>query len=256
MQRLTSLVLVLTFGGAVPTDAQKNGCKDIPIQWTFSPVATMPDGTQVPSTINSDGKAYSSSTGTSNTVIHVCGTDPTYDATMLVGGKRKVGFFFGAPLTGSVLQEVVAAGTYSDAPFMNVRNILCVGCADKTLPFTTRMGIQLKLNSQDYRFRFMPTATGAEDRHTDPAAIPAENTPYEGSPVLVIPQSYDCHVGGTTRPAWIVRGTNASVDDRIAAGENLQIGTLRRVTRTGTVHAGQYSMPFEIRIEALSCFGY
>ena len=248
--------LVLLTAAAAPAYAQKSTCKDIPVQWTFSTTAEMPDGTVVTPAINGDGKVYSASTGTSNTVIHMCGTDPTYDAPMLVGSKRKVAFSFGPPLSGSVLEESVPPGTYQDSPFMNVRNILCAGCTDKTQPFTTRMGLQLKINRLDYRLRFMPTVTDAEDRHTDPAAIPAENTPYESSPVLVIPQGYDCHTGGSTRPAWIVRGTVASSDPDALAPENLQVGTLRRVTRTGTVHAGQYSMPFEVRIEALSCFSY
>ena len=102
----------------------------------------------------------------------------------------------------------------------------------------------------------MPPNVDAPDRHIEPGVIPAENTPFEASPARVIPQPYDCASGGTTNPSWIVRGSTPSADPAIPANENLQVGTLRRMTTTGLVHAGQYSMPFEMRIEALSCFTY
>lgn len=248
---VTAVVMLFVAGSWTPASAQKTACKDIQTRWFIYPVATLADGTAVASAISGDGSWYS---GGSNTVIHVCGTNPTYDATMLTSTKRKVKFFFGAPLTGSVVSESIAGGTYQDSPFMNVRNILCVGCADPSQPFTTRMGMRYNMNNADYRLRFFPFVTDSPDRHTDPATIPAENTPYDASPVLVIPQAYDCKTGGATKPSWIVRGTNPSADPDIAPGENLQVGTLGRVTRTNVIHAGQYSMPFEIRIEALSCF--
>jgi hypothetical protein len=102
----------------------------------------------------------------------------------------------------------------------------------------------------------MPPGVDAPDLHIDHAVIPSENTPYEASPALVTPQAYNCASGGTTRPAWVVRGVNQSADPAVPPSDNLQLGTLRRVVNTGTVHAGQYSMPFEMRIEALSCFTY
>ena len=54
----------------------------------------------------------------------------------------------------------------------------------------------------------MPHVTDAPDRHIDPNQIPAENVPFESSPVLVIPQPYNCTTGGSTKTVrWIVRGT-------------------------------------------------
>lgn len=250
---LSLVALLLGSGTFTPAFAQKNTCKDIAIRWFIAETVTLPDGTVAPAAISGDGQWYS---GGSNTVIHVCGTNPTYDATIAVGNKRKVAVTFGAPISGSVIAESIAAGTYRDSPFLNVRNLLCVGCADPKGPFTTRMASQWKLNTSDYRLRFMPPVTDSPDRHTNPEAIPAENTPYEASPVLVLPQPYDCHVGGTVKPSWIVRGTNASADPAIPPAENLQVGTLSRVTNSSITHAGQYSLPFEIRIEALSCFTY
>lgn len=230
---------------------KKPSCKDIPLQWFISTTTTLEDGSVVPSAIQGDGAWYA---GGQNNVLHVCGTTPSYDATIVVGSKRKVSFWFGAPLSGSVIDESVAPGAYRDSPFFNVRNLLCVGCDDPSQPFTTRVGMQLRLNSQDYRLRFMPTTTMSPDRHTNPDAIPFENTPFEASPALVIPQPYDCHVGGNVKPSWIVRGANASADPAVAAGEGLQVGTLSRVTNSSILHAGQYSMPFEMRIQALTCF--
>lgn len=248
-----AMVLLATVLGLSSAQAQKKpACKDIPLRWFFSTTATQPDGTVVPSAIRGDGEWYADGL---NNNIHVCGTSPTYDATIAVTSRRKVSFSFGAPVTGSVLSESIAGGTYSDSPFFNVRNLLCVGCrSDPSQPFTTRIGMQVKLVNQNYRLRFMPEHTDSPDRHTNPEAIPFENTPYLASPALVIPQPYDCLSGGTVKPSWIVRGTNPSADTRIAPAENLQVGTLSRVTSSSVIHAGQYSMPFEFRLEAMSCF--
>jgi hypothetical protein len=66
----------------------------------------------------------------------------------------------------------------------------------------------------------------------------------------VYPQPYDCNSGGTTKPSWIVIGNNVT-------GGFLQVGTLHKTVKGGTrVHEGQYQMPFELRIEALTCFNY
>ena len=239
--------------------AQKGGgCRDVETRWFIYPVATLQDGTTVPSAIQGDGNWYSSGAGgTSNTVIHICGADPTYDSTMAMSSKRKLSVSFLAPVSGSVLQESVS-GTYLDSAFMNLRNILCVGCTlPPGEPFTTHMAFQLSSLSRDvYRLRFMPHVTDAPDRHINPDQIPAENVPFESSPVLVIPQPYNCTTGGSTKPSWIVRGTVPTSDGDVSATENLQVGTLSRVGRTAITHAGQYSMPFEMRIEALSCFSY
>ena len=63
--------------------AQKGGgCRDVETRWFIYPVATLQDGTTVPSAIQGDGNWYSSAAGTSNTVIHLCGADPTYNSTM------------------------------------------------------------------------------------------------------------------------------------------------------------------------------
>lgn len=256
--KVTGATALLLLGGlSTPAWAQKTTCKDVPIRWFIYQTVTAaeaPEGA-LPARIRGDGGWYAPGGGNNNVVIHTCGTNPSYDATIVVGSKRKVFFDFGAPITGSVIQSSLPTGTYINTPFMNVRNLLCAGCADPAAPFTTRMSIQLYsfLSGQDYRLRFMPPNTDALDRHSDPDIVPAENLPYESSPVRVEPQPYNCNVGGTTMPAWIIRGYVPSADPAIAPSENLQVGTLYNVTRSGDVHKGQFSMPFEIRIEALSC---
>lgn len=249
---VTAVSLVMAAGLSTSAYAQKKpACQDVPLRWLIYQTATMADGTQVPAAIRGDSSWYS---GGSNNVLHICGTSPTYDATIVVSSRRKVAFTFGAPLTGSVIAEVVAAGTYQDSPFLNLRNLLCFGCISGAQPFTTHFGIQVRIANDDYRLRFMPTQVDAPDRHINPDVIPAENNPYGASPARVFPQPYNCLSGGTIMPSWLVKGTNASADPNIVPGENLQVGTASRVTSTSVTHAGQYSMPFEMRIEALTCF--
>ncbi len=258
---LLSIGVVLGSGLWTGASAQKSKCTDIPIRWFIYPVATMADGTTAPSAITGDGNWYAASSGTSNTVIHVCGTSPSRDATVTLSiGKRTIGVAFPEPIAGSATSESVR-GSYNNGAGMNVRNILCSGCSKMTgEPFTTHMGVQLGgllARNDTYRLRFMPTQTDAPDYLINEEIIPLENSPFESSPVLVLPQPYDCHVGGATKPSWIVRATNTSTDPNIAPGDSLQVGTLSRIDTKGARHAaGQYSMPFEMRIEALRCFSY
>ena len=99
------------------------------------------------------------------------------------------------------------------------------------------MSIELydMLKPSDYRLRFLPPHTDA--MNTEPPGE-VENSPNEASPVLVIPQLYDCDLpNGSIKPSWIVRGT----DPNTAANGALQLGTLTRITNSGQpVHAGQY----------------
>ena len=243
-----SLMTALAMPGAAR--AQKGGCKDVPTRWFFYPAATQADGTTVPAAVMGDGNWY-------DAAINMCGQMPTYDSTLLTG-KRKLTLALPNPVTGSVIDESLA-GSYQASSFVNVRNLLCVGCSKGTLePFTTRIAFTLDqlANRNNYRLRFMPQVADAPDRHSSAETFPDDNNPFESSAVTVLPQPYNCTAGGSTRPSWIVRGTNPTSDPRVSASENLQVGTLYRASRSGPIHAGQYSLPFEIRIEALSCFSY
>jgi len=247
--------LLILSGARMELAAQSGGCKDPATRWFFYPQATMPDGTStVNSTIKGDGGWYTNGALGINAVIHICGSNPTDDSTIVLGSRRKLTFEFPAPIPGSVLQESLPGAplTFRGGTFLNVRNILCRNCSvDRTQPFTSRLGVQIDnlVGRDDYRLRFMPLLVDAPDLHTDPSAVPGENIPYSSSPVLVIPQPYNCPTG-PVKPAWIVRGTNSN-NDLLTPG--LQVGTLRKLP---SIHAGQYYMPFEFRIEALTCFTY
>ncbi len=244
-------------GGMMVLEAQKpSKCVGVDTRWYIYPTATLPDGSTTPAAIRGDGNWYTGG------AIQMCGTSPTYDSTIKLAKSRRITLAFPAPVSGSIIEEALTTtgATFQDSSFLNLRNILCVGCADPSAPFTTHLALQMyDINRQHYRLRFMPPVVDAPDRHIDPAVIPSENVPYEASPAQVFPQPYNCHTGGATRPSWLVRGVNPSADPSIPASENLQVGTLRRFPPGDigpTVHAGQYSMPFEMRIEALSCFTY
>ncbi|MBI4910223.1 MAG: hypothetical protein HY820_41780 [Acidobacteria bacterium] len=223
-------------------------CTDQPLRVYVYPTATMPDGvTTVPSAITNDGNWYDAS-------IQYC--SGTYDAVLnLLVSKRKLRFTFPSPIPNSTIQEDIPAGTYSVNGFINVRNILCVGCSNPHQPFTTRVGTQFEINRTNYTLRFMPLSVDAPDLHQVPD-LGRENRPFSGSAAQVIPQPYDCLTGGTVKPAWVVRGALPNNDSLTPAGYNLQVGTAYKGTASASPHAGQYQMPFEFRLEALQCFAY
>jgi len=237
-----------------PALAQK--CADYNTRWFFYPSATMPDGvTTVPSAISGDGNWYGTS-GPTYGSIHICGSNPSYDSTIVLPTKRYLTYSFPAPIPGSVINQSLpgAPGVFVRSGFVNVRNILCHNCSvDRTQPFTSRISYQINnlVGRDTYRLRFMQQIVDAPDLHTDPSAVPGENMPYASSAVLVIPQPYNCTSSGTVKPAWVVRGTMPNSPEGF-----LQVGTLYNIGVSPAVHAGQYSMPFEIRIEALSCFSW
>ena len=153
---VATVVLAAILGQWNAVFAQKNRCKDVAIRWFIYLEATLQDGEPpITSAIQGDGTWYSTTSGTSNTQIYVCGTK---DATMLMGQSRKLSLTFPAPVAGSVIDESISAGSYQSRAFLNVRNILCAGCSNPYAPFTTRMSIVLydMLKPSDYRLRFLP----------------------------------------------------------------------------------------------------
>ncbi|MBI2687251.1 MAG: hypothetical protein HYX27_13110 [Acidobacteria bacterium] len=230
--------------------AQK--CSDQPLRFYLYPAATLPDGVStVTAAVTGDGNWYDAS-------IKNCGG--TYDAVLnlLAGSKRRLTFIFPSPIPSSYVDVPIPAGTYQKSGFINVRNLICKNCTDAHKPFTTHVGMQISslINRRDFRLRYMPVIVDAPDLHIDPAEVPEENMPYSGSPALVIPQPYDCLSGGQVKPAWVVRGTVNNNDPSTPAGFQLQVGTAHDISSSTPVRAGQYSMPFEFRIEALQCFSY
>jgi hypothetical protein len=242
------IVLVAGFAAQNP----KGSCTDIPVRVTIlNPVVDPITGAMVTSAITSDGRGeYVDGVSGVSAAIKIC--SGTYDAVVIVKApKRTFTYQFAPPIPGSIIQEQPAwiPGTWSISGWINVRDILY-----SKQPFTTHVGstFTLPANGSTYRLRFMPFMVDAPDLHVDPDEIPGENTPYSSSYAKVYPQSFDCNSGGTTKPSWIVVGNNLN-DQGI-----LQVGTLRKLPngRGQSTHQGQYTMPFELRIEALQCFTY
>jgi hypothetical protein len=250
-------VLLVTSAAAQPNGSCTS--QDHPIRMMFYSTAYLAsDGTTpVPSAITGDGNWYTNGTdGTA--VIHICGG--TRDATLSTSKVRSLSYTFSGPIPGSYVDSQIPAGTYttSGGVWVNVRNVLCNGCTvDPHKPFTTHVVFgNANVNGKNIGLRYQPLTVDAPD--ADPgASISEQNTPYASSPAQVIPQPYDCNTGGLVKPAWVVRGTVTSSDPLIPAGYSLQVGTAHQTLKNGTlVRAGQYSMPFEIRIESLQCFTY
>ena len=105
-----------------------------------------------------------------------------------------------------------------------------------------------------YRLGFKglsPDLPNAPSIH-DPDQTAGDNVPFSSSPVLVYP-NYPPVCGVGSMPTWLVRATSLN-----SPGTMLQVGTLHKqaTARQSPVHEGQYSMPFEMLIEALKCFPY
>ena len=108
-------------------------------------------------------------------------------------------------------------------------------------------------NKSEYNLRFagpnVSTLPFAPDLDNDSSRVNTANSPSPTSLVYVAPQPYDCV---TSYPAWIVRGT---LVNQTTQPNYLQVGTLVDAGKNGIdiASAGQFSMPFEYRIETLSC---
>lgn len=224
-------------------------CKDIPLRVTlYSNVVIDPaTGETVPAALQSDGAGEYINGKTASALIKVCGG--TNDAVLNVSATRRTfTFAFAAALDGSVVQEVPSwvPGQYAVSGWINVRHITY-----SKRPFTTHMGATFTgPDRATYRLGFDPYDVDAPDLHSGSTLSAVDNTPYPTSPALVYP-SYPEVCGPGTMPMWLVRGT---MPNNLGM---LEVGTLHKIPAKGPqVHHGQYSMPFEMRIEAMQCFAY
>jgi hypothetical protein len=246
MKRFEIRLLLLSFACAGVLAAQK--CSDQPARFFLYPKTQLQDGvTEVDSAIRGDGTWFANGGGNS-AYIRTCGTG---DATLNLSTKRKATVVFPAPVAGSVVNKSIPAGAYPSSIFVNVRNILCQGCANPGLAFTTRAAVQIPsvVSGKTVLLRYLPYLVDAPANIASDV-LAEENYPYPASPVLVTPQPYNCTTGGTTKPAWVVQGNLPNG----GAMPYLQLGTAHIDTSTAANRAGQYPMPFEMRIEALQCF--
>ena len=219
-------------------------CSDVPIQVSIVPTSAgvlADDGS---------GPYEAGSAGVYNTVIHVCGSNPSYDATMgLITSRRSLRFRFPAPNSDSVEPGPAPGWVASDflaKPFMNVRKILWGRLHGVTTPntFTTRMGF-ISINGPgdkaDYMLQFAPTYTDSGSPGNPDANHPSETT---AATVEDIPGTCRSAPGGTL-DKWVV-----TVDAPAT-------GTLLRSPNSGSnVQSGQYTMPFQLLITAKVCLPF
>ena len=242
------VALAISVGLASSSSAAAPPCSDIPVRVTILSNAVDPmTGVVTPAALRSDGSGeYVHGASKVSATIHVC--DGTFDVILNVSSsKRTFAYQFNNPIAGSVIdsQPAWVPGTHKVSGWINVRNLLF-----SRQTFTTHMGTTFTAPDRgSYRIGFMPVAVDAPNRHP---VSDDQNTPYDSSPAKVYPQAFDCNMGGTTKPSWLVMGTHP------ADGSTTQVGTLYKMAsgKGGNTHKGQYTLPFELRVEALACFSY
>jgi len=246
-----SMLVTFAICAGVASSAWAAGapCTDVPVRVTILNNAIDPvTGVVTPAALRSDGLGeYVHGASKVSAVIQVC--DGTNDAILNVSStKRTFAYQFPSPVAGSVIESkpAWAPGTSTVSGWINVRNLLFSRQA-----FTTHMGTTFTgPDRASYRLGFMPVSVDAPNLHPVDGN---QNTPYDSSPAKVYPQSFDCNIGGTTKPSWLVLGNNQDDLGRT------QVGTLYKLAsspRGSNIHQGQYTLPFEIRIDALTCFSY
>lgn len=242
-----SVVAFICWTSTASVAAAAGPCKNIPVRVTLytHAVTNGATGESVPSALQSDGAGEYVDGASGSALIMIC--SGTNDAVVnLSRSKRKFKFVFAPPLAGSVVEEAPSwvPGTFLVTGWINVRHLTF-----SKDPFTTRVGSTFTgPDGAQYRLGFHPYDADAPDLHSPELAV-MDNTPYLTSPAVVFP-SYPPVCAPGTMPTWIVRGTSPN------GGGLLQVATLHKKTRDGQIHHGQYSMPFELRIEAMQCFAY
>ena len=250
MKRLF-IVSVMFFALSAPAFAGKpGGCPDVPIVWTFESTTT----SNVPSAINGDGKGgyRQGADGVFNSVIHFnSDCNGSRDATLgLSRSKRNVSVqFSGIPETDAIGGPFPGFNgtTITAQPFFNIVNVTGYGYPVGST-FYTKMGFGFKTSDRTaYDVTFLPfdgspcpfTDGICVDSITPDIGSPDQNSPIPAAWVRVthLPAS------GTTPDQWIVEGEITEADTQV-----IQRATLL----SGSVHRGQFSMPFRIRLTALA----
>ena len=171
--------------------------------------------------------------------------------------RRTFIYVFPTPIPGSVIEATPSwvPGTHAVSGAIVVHNILYNKGSNST--FATMAGSMFTVpgDRATYRFGFkgaspdLPNAPNSED----PGRTPGDNTPLPSSPVVVYP-TYPLVCGPGQMPQWRVIATSPNFP-----GTTLEVGTLHKPgpgKNAADVHEGQYSMPFEMVIQAMQCFAY
>ena len=258
-------ILSLAFSASAGA-AHGGNCTDVPLRFTLHESATLMnlDGTVVTDSSGAPVTVPSAVVGDSGGDVYTTGASikycsGTYDAVLnLLVSKRKFTLILPQPISGTGANSLTPPpANYTVNGVVNVRNIICQGCPNPAQPFVTRGGVELSAmyNGSGYGLRFLPIVTSisplqfAPDLDNDSTKVNTANSPYPTSLVYVAPQPYDCV---TSYPSWIVRGT---LVNQTSQPNYVQVGTLVDTGKNGsdTTSVGQFSAPFEYRIETLSC---
>jgi hypothetical protein len=252
MKKLTPafLIVALAFQAYAAKPGGGGGgdrCTDIPISWTFENSTT----TGIPSAITGDGKRPDYREGVDgvfNSKIHrIYGQscDGTRDATLgLSKSKRTVSVSFsGIDGTDTVQGQFpdFNGTTLAIQPFFNIANIMGYGHSVGST-YYTKMGFGFnapgdrKTSYQVWFFPFDWQCPEGFDCITRDQPTANLNDPVAAAWVRInyIPAS------GTTPDQWIAEGEFSDPE--------IQRGTLL----ANSIHRGQFSMPFRIRITALA----
>jgi len=249
-------LLALLAGSSAAAQTRVKGkttCTDVPIR------ISIVDGSGV---LTNDGKGYyeTNKDGVNFAMINICGSSPTYDATMgLVPSTRVIGFTFQPALAGSIIDRpspVWANGTgFWAKPIIYVRNILW-GRMNGVYDFTTRVIIKNIVGPKDSTPYDLRIQAGDVDALDNPPPFSDINLPSETGTVRVqdLPGTCRTTTGGSM-DQWIVTVNPSHVGTDPLTDPTLYVGTLYRETvrsdRGG--HSGQYTVPFKLWIEAQTC---
>jgi hypothetical protein len=251
--RLAFLVFFCVSGAlmAAPPASAAGKCQDIPARVIILSNATtdVSTGATTPSALRSDGGGEYTTAS-----IKVCsGTNDV----VTPSERRTFIYVFPTPIPGSVIEATPSwvPGTHAVSGAIVVHNILYNKGSNST--FATMAGSMFTVpgDRATYRFGFkgaspdLPNAPNSED----PGRTPGDNTPLPSSPVVVYP-TYPLVCGPGQMPQWRVIATSPNFP-----GTTLEVGTLHKPgpgKNAADVHEGQYSMPFEMVIQAMQCFAY
>lgn len=266
LSAISLLILVLMV--AVNAHAAKppqNNCANVPISVAFIP-------SSITAITSDNGTVYQEGVdGASNTVIHFqSDCNGSHDATMDLPTqgkkvKRKVSFQFPAAIPDTNIDQPspsFAPGSAFLTPvFMNIRNLTGIGFIPQDQPtvYYTRMIFEFKApDGNTYRLVFDPDSAAecpagaiCNTNFGGPDPL-SRNSPVQTAWVKVThtpPTNPSQPWSPTNADTWLVEGT-------LTSSTNPSDPTIERSTLVGPVgsnlHFGQYSMPLQILITALT----
>jgi hypothetical protein len=242
---MRTLLLVVMAATAAANAEAKGTCANPGVTWTIDGLYV--DGT--PAAIQGDGAAYAD--GQSGVTAHINVCSGTYDATLLLSGRRSLSFSFARLLASNAYTPswVLAGNTVSGAGFLNIRNLWFVPAGftrNDEYTFTTWMGSNVPVSGSPGFDMLNPspdaTLTGGPN-------LAKANVPYPNSPVI----AHHCPANTNTATCpnivaetWFVYpDPNPTAAGTSPTGLPIAtVGVLFASSKGSNVNAGEFSMPF------------